>query len=114
MGAMDGVDAIELVNAPPLAKACTTAPLANTLPFALAVAAAPAPAVAPLELPPNQLPNIPVSAANIGEAAARTCILISSCANAIPSAFAIYEMEWSDYWPENARVPRVNPNEVET
>ncbi|VVE68910.1 hypothetical protein PAN31117_03144 [Pandoraea anapnoica] len=20
---------------------------------------------------------------------------------------------WSDYWPENARVPRVNPNEVE-
>ncbi|VVD75131.1 hypothetical protein [Pandoraea commovens] len=31
---------------------------------------------------------------------------------ATPCAFD--DIEWTDYWPENARVPRVNPNEVET
>ncbi|WAL81347.1 hypothetical protein OYT13_15965 [Pandoraea sp. XJJ-1] len=31
----------------------------------------------------------------------------------VKGARHVAEIEWTDYWPENARVPRVNPNEVE-
>ncbi len=38
--------------------------------------------------------------------------MVAARAANFPSLWLNSELVWTDYWPENARVPRVDPNEV--
>ncbi|VVE12169.1 hypothetical protein PCA20602_02690 [Pandoraea capi] len=50
---------------------------------------------------------------SVGAGDTAGAVVIESAAS-IPSAWPTNELEWTDYWPENARVPRIDPNEVKS